>query len=925
MEIKKIVEGMTATTVAKIIDENFKGLSNEKANVNEVNKIQAEVNNAVNIANNAKSTAEQAVGTANIAKEAIKTLEGLANTTTAQETLASQVVQIEENKQNIDANKVDVDTKLTDLASEVNNINVEVGLNINFISGTIAGFSAGTLYYSDNDSRARFVIDVNNIKKIKIINSSYKIKAWAIYDKVLPTASFIGEGAADIKELDVELEMSTVIGFVPKFLGIVIVNAYESTIDAASLKDIVSVELIKGASVILYSGLLKESYIESLNCYVNATTGEITQSEYYSTVTTKYRIEQGFEYYATGRTGTASTDTALACYFDKDNTYLGCEYRKGTEIKKYDRVKLTIPDAAMYVYILGTIQTYNDRVVPLLYSTRQEKYIYNRQNLDAIGIMKFTDNSVTIERLRVYSHPNSWQSEQLTDESVLKTHTFNEMGSLVLHIDNTCDIVQSYNEIKTDDIILLRYYRGRGGFVGGVLFKEYIRHKAEEAKKLSLSSLVSVEEEFPNKYVDFETGEIVNSAYTNVTLSRKYIIKEGLEYYATGRVGTGGNVALVHYFDNDNNYLGCEFKKGDIAYKYERVKLTIPSGTKYIILNGSFITYSDPYPPYLYVISNDADSVFKDEYRNKIIYKEENINSDIITSVEKGAAYIERGTTKSAWGVVFPNSYNPSGKPSQIIAMFHGSTGYVTENVMGYNTDAWVTWRKKYLDAGFVVMDINGWGVSTKSDEKSAHYGNPRAVETVKKALTYLVKNYNVNHQILIHATSMGGTIAYSYTLTYPNDVIAVGCFASAILLQSKNKSGYNEKMAKSWGYDSVDAMNGDNLSKLVGYDLIMNGTRIDKNGIVSPITTWSEFNMDDYISNDNYDFMLKFPCPIRIWQGTSDDVNPYQHNQTLVKWLRNGGCNATLRLCTDAEHDMSSGALGYVKDEAVDWFLRMM
>lgn len=118
MEIKKIVEGMTATTVAKIIDENFKGLSNEKADVNEVNKIQAEVNNAVNIANNAKSTAEQAVGTANIAKEAIKTLEGLANTTTAQETLASQVVQIEENKQNIAANKVDADTKLTDLASE---------------------------------------------------------------------------------------------------------------------------------------------------------------------------------------------------------------------------------------------------------------------------------------------------------------------------------------------------------------------------------------------------------------------------------------------------------------------------------------------------------------------------------------------------------------------------------------------------------------------------------------------------------------------------------------------------------------------------------------------------------------------------------------------------------------------------------------
>ena len=63
---------------------------------------------------------EQVNRTAETAKNAVATLEGLSNATTAMETLAGQVVQIEENKQNIVANKAEADAKLSELASEVN-------------------------------------------------------------------------------------------------------------------------------------------------------------------------------------------------------------------------------------------------------------------------------------------------------------------------------------------------------------------------------------------------------------------------------------------------------------------------------------------------------------------------------------------------------------------------------------------------------------------------------------------------------------------------------------------------------------------------------------------------------------------------------------------------------------------------------------
>ena len=60
---------------------------------------------------------EQVNRTAETAKNAVATLEGLSNATTAMETLAGQVVQSEENKQNIVANKDEADAKLSDLVS----------------------------------------------------------------------------------------------------------------------------------------------------------------------------------------------------------------------------------------------------------------------------------------------------------------------------------------------------------------------------------------------------------------------------------------------------------------------------------------------------------------------------------------------------------------------------------------------------------------------------------------------------------------------------------------------------------------------------------------------------------------------------------------------------------------------------------------
>ena len=72
---------------------------------------KTEVSNVESIANEAKTVA-------NTAKNAVKTLEGLSNTTTAQETLAAQVVTIEENKANI----FNLEKKVEIIESSVNDV-----------------------------------------------------------------------------------------------------------------------------------------------------------------------------------------------------------------------------------------------------------------------------------------------------------------------------------------------------------------------------------------------------------------------------------------------------------------------------------------------------------------------------------------------------------------------------------------------------------------------------------------------------------------------------------------------------------------------------------------------------------------------------------------------------------------------------------
>ena len=281
----------------------------------------------------------------------------------------------------------------------------------------------------------------------------------------------------------------------------------------------------------------------------------------------------------------------------------------------------------------------------------------------------------------------------------------------------------------------------------------------------------------------------------------------------------------------------------------------------------------------------------------------------------------------STWGVVFPPTYTNTGKPTPIIAMLHGLSGYVANGVLGYSGYAWVASRQAYLDAGFAVMDVNGYGTGDSDDQDSRPWGNPASVETLDKAFEYLKENYNVCKKLLIAGISMGAILAMSYAKSFSGKVSAVGLFAPNLFaysiryLPSSDQQVPNSKEV-AWGYADHSEAAADNYNHLTGYVLLNKCNCVD-NGIVKPYA-WPSEKPSTWPDNlTDLELIEYFPVAMRVWQGTSDtSVNP-NCSRLLVKSLRNGNSDASLRLCQGASHDVQNEQ--YVRNEAVSWFKRFV
>lgn len=368
----------------------------------------------------------------------------------------------------------------------------------------------------------------------------------------------------------------------------------------------------------------------------------------------------------------------------------------------------------------------------------------------------------------------------------------------------------------------------------------------------------------------------------------------------------------------------------------ETLTYNIPNDAKYLYVfeKTKYITYETVYFPESITVEGKYYQIGINEKLTSspgINYFEVDVNTNVLPNGSSEESNIDNNTTvKSAFGVRFPANYTPDGEPCRVMAMFHGYQGYVTPNVLGYtNTNGWVDFQDVFVDAGFVVFDINGYGLDYNiTGNDNHHWGGPGAILTAKKAFEFIKKNYNVKDQMVVFGFSMGGQMGFSYAMNYPEDVIAVALHEPAPptnngFLWSLNDIN-KQTFADAYGYTDWNEAIADNFANFVGYSIPLS-LQYYSNGVydASGITSLDlSTTLPDGVSLSGH-----IDCPIRIWQGEKknnigEDRVKKALVENIVTALRNGGSNVTARYCPGLRHSELKQTQ-YVIDETLYYLNR--
>ena len=401
--------------------------------------------------------------------------------------------------------------------------------------------------------------------------------------------------------------------------------------------------------------------------------------------------------------------------------------------------------------------------------------------------------------------------------------------------------------------------------------------------------------------------------------------------------------SVIYLAKDKSTELGYAYPQPNVNTFTEMEELTIPNGCAFIKIT--------------YQLKNDGSNYrsrvgigalmkpLRDDGTfptNRINYCVSRIYTDAKRNGYDGAEDVQQPTW-SAWAFMMPtaaNSYEYS-KPLPVCSWFHGSSTCLTPDHFGNaggngivgNIDS-SSMPFALRDLGCIVFDINGYGISYCVDDKARHWGCPMAVATAKRAYEIIVERFNGRRGFINCGWSMGGAIAKSYAMTYPNDVVACALFAPSEIggngrfhnpVSDADYHVSEESMAHAWGYQADgstpawDVMYNDHtMSPFVGYSPCVKPHVINQDLTLRKIQD-NEFLTVQSISDNTDIFVGSFPCEVRVWAGTEDDQVPYFFAEWFVNTVRNAGGNATLRTCQGASHDLFYGETNY-KDEILSY-----
>lgn len=285
-------------------------------------------------------------------------------------------------------------------------------------------------------------------------------------------------------------------------------------------------------------------------------------------------------------------------------------------------------------------------------------------------------------------------------------------------------------------------------------------------------------------------------------------------------------------------------------------------------------------------MENGIKGLEKKEYQSGCIFFEVSADESFMSD-DTSNSVTDNPSNTTSWCVLkLPSSYDATGTPTKLCVFMHGSSGGFTNTTP---TPTSIYHSENLVAAGYAIMDVS---------VHSYHMAGPLAMSMYRKAIDYVMNNYNVEKQVYLHGHSMGGWTALNFVNRFSNLVKVVGLWYPCIdaYAQAWENSVWGSPktyMPKFYNFSSSTTYEEE---KLVGYNPIK----------------------DHSITIDGVTYTY-LPVPIKIWQGDVDAYMGTEIAKSYVAALRNAGCEAYYRELAGLGHEWSN----VMKTEQLNWFNR--
>lgn len=334
------------------------------------------------------------------------------------------------------------------------------------------------------------------------------------------------------------------------------------------------------------------------------------------------------------------------------------------------------------------------------------------------------------------------------------------------------------------------------------------------------------------------------------------------------------------------------------------------------------------------------DGEVSNRINSKLPYQEGNIFFDV--EVDRPMSFngeISNSKENIHCVLRLPSTYTPYGKPTRLVLACHGASGFLKPSQGTWYNASWIEFIQYLNDNGYACFDSNIFKGEASATSGYA-MGSPLYVNVLKKAYDYIVENYNVYPQIMVHGTSMGGVGASAFTHVYPQLVLCESSFAGRNFCQYLNSIKENnytptDNLYMAYGYSSAEELTNDKFSHADGCHEIFSLVKYENGQMVLPpsrtetYTEWIDYFAELFSYTQSVIPTNKWlgvrKVPYMSFDSWNDNPNATRCRLILSDAYKNGNsvpyvCN----LVSGANHtELSYGQVADMRIKLVNWFKR--